>query len=50
MTHLALDIGGANLKAADGQGYAASRYFPLWQQPDELSQALRAIIADAPAA
>ncbi len=50
MTYLALDIGGANIKAADGQGYAASQYFPLWQQPDELSQALRAIIAGAPAA
>lgn len=47
---LALDIGGANLKAADGLGFAASRYFPLWQTPGELSAALAALIATAPPA
>jgi probable H4MPT-linked C1 transfer pathway protein len=45
---LALDIGGANLKAADGRGYAASRHFPLWSKPDSLAQELRALIAEAP--
>lgn len=47
---LALDIGGANLKAADGLGFAASQFFPLWQQPGELSAALARLIASAPAA
>lgn len=47
---LALDIGGANLKAADGQGFAASQFFPLWQKPDELAAALRGLIAESPAA
>lgn len=47
---LALDIGGANLKAADGLGYAASQYFPLWQKPGELSTALAELIAAAPQA
>lgn len=47
---LALDIGGANLKAADGLGYAASQYFPLWQKPGELSTALAELIAAAPEA
>jgi len=47
---LALDIGGANLKAADGLGFAASRFFPLWQQPGELPAALARLMAAAPAA
>lgn len=47
---LALDIGGANLKAADGLGLAAWRPFPLWQRPDELADALSTLLADAPAA
>lgn len=47
---LALDIGGANLKVADGRGYAASRPFPLWRAPDRLTEKLREIIAAAPAA
>jgi probable H4MPT-linked C1 transfer pathway protein len=44
---LALDIGGANLKAADGRGFAVSRAFPLWQKPSELSAAIGRLIADA---
>jgi len=47
---LALDIGGANLKVADGQGYAASSFFPLWQRPHELADALGALVAKAPPA
>ncbi len=46
---LALDIGGANLKAADGRGYTASRSFPLWAKPERLTHELRAMIAEAPA-
>jgi len=41
---LALDIGGANLKAADGLGFAVSRFFPLWQKPHELHDALRSLV------
>jgi probable H4MPT-linked C1 transfer pathway protein len=48
MTWLALDIGGANLKAADGRGYAASASFPLWQRPQELTGQLRRLISEAP--
>lgn len=47
---LAFDIGGANLKAADGRGFAVSRFFPLWQEPNELADALAALTADAPPA
>jgi probable H4MPT-linked C1 transfer pathway protein len=45
---LALDIGGAYLKAADGLGYADSQYFPLWKQPDGLAAALRRVVDEAP--
>ena len=50
MTWLALDIGGVNLKAADGLGFASSTYFPLWRQPEQLPTALRQVIAESPAA
>ena len=50
MHWLALDIGGANLKAADGLGFAASNFFPLWQRPHELADALGALIATVPLA
>jgi probable H4MPT-linked C1 transfer pathway protein len=47
---LALDIGGANLKIADGLGYAASQAFPLWREPQRLADALRRLLAEAPPA
>jgi probable H4MPT-linked C1 transfer pathway protein len=50
MTLLALDIGGANLKAADGRGFAVSRPFPLWQRPAELATALAELLAASPPA
>lgn len=50
MSYLGLDIGGANLKIADGRGYAASCFFPLWQRPHDLAEALAELITDAPAA
>lgn len=50
MPWLGLDIGGANLKLADGAGYADSQPFALWQEPDALVQRLRLLIAQAPAA
>jgi probable H4MPT-linked C1 transfer pathway protein len=48
MNWLALDIGGANLKMADGRGQAHSEPFPLWKTPRELTQQLRTMIAQAP--
>jgi probable H4MPT-linked C1 transfer pathway protein len=47
-TWLALDIGGANLKSADGRGYASARPFALWRTPDRLAAALAELMADAP--
>ena len=48
MTCLAIDIGGANLKAADGCGYAASRPFAVWKQPERLSAELTQLLEAAP--
>ena len=41
---LALDIGGANIKAADGLGWAASEPFPLWRQPEMLADTLARMV------
>lgn len=48
MTYLAIDIGGANLKAANGRGYAASRPFAVWRHPEQLSAELVQLIESAP--
>ncbi len=48
MNLLALDIGGANIKLADGQGYAASHPFALWKQPEQLATQLAHCLAEAP--
>ncbi len=48
MRWLGLDIGGANVKLADGCGYAVSQPFALWQRPDDLGQMLKCLIAQAP--
>jgi probable H4MPT-linked C1 transfer pathway protein len=50
MSILALDIGGANLKAADGLGWARSVPFALWREPQNLSAALDSLVASAPPA
>ena len=50
MSWLGVDIGGANLKLADGKGYAESHSFALWEAPAALTQQLRMCIAQAPAA
>ncbi len=50
MSWLALDIGGANLKVADGRGFAESYSFALWRDPNGLSQQVRTIISEAPKA
>ena len=45
MTVLGLDVGGANLKAADTRDAAESVPFPLWKHPDRLTAALRELAA-----
>ncbi|MCE9556342.1 MAG: H4MPT-linked C1 transfer pathway protein [Planctomycetes bacterium] len=47
---LALDIGGANIKVADGQGFASTTAFSLWREPARLADALRAVLAGSPPA
>jgi probable H4MPT-linked C1 transfer pathway protein len=48
MRWLGLDIGGANLKAADGSGWGRTVRFPLWREPAGLASALIALIESAP--
>jgi probable H4MPT-linked C1 transfer pathway protein len=46
---VALDIGGANIKLADGLGFAQSFAFPLWKRPKQLGSELARILDHAPA-
>jgi probable H4MPT-linked C1 transfer pathway protein len=48
MNWLGLDVGGANLKAADGRGWALSAPFPLWREPAQLALALTSLIESSP--
>src|SRR5439155_25848985 len=48
MKWLALDIGGANVKAADGQGYAQAHSFAMWRDSTRLAQQIRTAISEAP--
>jgi uncharacterized hydantoinase/oxoprolinase family protein len=48
MTWLGVDIGGANLKVADGQGWAQSMPYPLWRDPQGLASALATLVRSAP--
>ena len=50
MSWLALDIGGANLKASNAAGYTESRPFALWKRPQDLAPALADLIDQAPPA
>ncbi|MCH2117754.1 MAG: hypothetical protein MK161_08665 [Pirellulales bacterium] len=50
MTLLALDIGGANLKIADGNGFARTEPFALWRYPANLASAIEQLITKAPSA
>lgn len=50
MSWLAFDVGGANLKIADGRGFGRSLAFPLWRTPDELAPALTQLLCEAPPA
>ncbi len=47
---LGLDIGGANLKAADGSGRAVSIPFPVWQHPGALPEQITRLCARFPLA
>ena len=49
-TWLALDVGGANLKAAHSGGEARSIPFELWKQPDDLVRGLGLLLAALPQA
>lgn len=49
MKRLALDIGGANIKAAHSESWAASWPFALWRSPRDLAAKLRDVAAAAPA-
>jgi len=48
MNWLALDIGGANIKAADGLGYAHSYSFAMWRESSQLSLQIRTALSEAP--
>jgi (4-(4-[2-(gamma-L-glutamylamino)ethyl]phenoxymethyl)furan-2-yl)methanamine synthase len=50
MNWLALDVGGANIKAADGRGYAQAYVFALWRDSARLAQQVRTAISEAPPA
>jgi len=45
---IGLDIGGANLKAADAHGWARTIPFELWKRPAELAGALVSLIVQPP--
>ena len=48
MNWLAVDIGGANVKVADGHRYARAVPFPLWRRHHELNKILDQIFREAP--
>jgi (4-(4-[2-(gamma-L-glutamylamino)ethyl]phenoxymethyl)furan-2-yl)methanamine synthase len=50
MPLLAFDIGGANLKVADGKRFCLTHPFPLWRQPEGLADAVATLAAQAPPA
>jgi len=50
MKSTAVDIGGANLKIADGEGFSLSRSFSLWKEPARLAENLVGLLAESPVA
>jgi len=48
MSWLGLDIGGANLKAANGYGWACVQPFELWRNPAGLAGAIDSLIQSGP--
>lgn len=49
MKWLGIDIGGANIKLADDDRFAAAVAFPLWREPQRLASELRRLLDEAPA-
>jgi probable H4MPT-linked C1 transfer pathway protein len=47
---IGLDIGGANIKAAHGDGHALTVPFEVWKRPDELGSAIAGPVAALPPA
>jgi (4-(4-[2-(gamma-L-glutamylamino)ethyl]phenoxymethyl)furan-2-yl)methanamine synthase len=48
MSVVAIDVGGANLKAADGREFALARPFALWRSPERLTAELGELLRLAP--
>ena len=48
MSILGLDIGGANIKAADAAGRTLSRSFAMWKHPERLTDELASILHSFP--
>ncbi len=48
MTILGLDIGGANIKAADINGHVVCRPFAIWNHPERLTDELALILQEFP--
>ncbi|WP_373652968.1 hydantoinase/oxoprolinase family protein [Schlesneria sp. DSM 10557] len=48
MTIVGLDIGGANIKAADQQGQTLSRPFAIWRHPERLAAEVASILRSFP--
>ncbi|MCA9218549.1 MAG: hypothetical protein KDB27_36020 [Planctomycetales bacterium] len=48
MNWLGIDIGGANIKVADGRGFAATYPFALWRKSEQLEHELRRVISESP--
>lgn len=48
MTIVGLDIGGANIKAADEHGHTISRPFAIWRHPERLEEEVRDILKAFP--
>jgi probable H4MPT-linked C1 transfer pathway protein len=48
MSVLALDIGGAHLKAANACGFAAAEAFAIWRDPHQLATRLKRLVHAAP--
>lgn len=46
MRVIGLDIGGANLKASDGERRSVSRSFAMWRQPERLADELRDLLGE----
>lgn len=48
MSWLALEVGGANLKAANGLGFAEVRPFAVWRTPERLGAEISELLAASP--